>query len=87
MLKTGIDIRYPVEQFGEEKSGLFNIGEGLLIVCLAKEIEFSMIDEIMKSSNENTRIIFSENGFKSDSIKINILNKLDEKGLKQVLSV
>ncbi len=91
MLKFGLDLSYPVQKYEIESSYLFEIGFGALFVCLSDNISMDVANYIIHKKDdlnpEVTRVVFKDNGFKSDSEKINIIQTLKLNGISEVMSV
>jgi len=91
MLKYGIDLTYPVEEFDLNGSKVFSVGFGALLVCLEDninvEIANGMVNLIQELSPEVTRVVFKDNGFKSDSVKSNVMQTLKRHNIDEVVSI
>ena len=79
MLKYGIDLTLPIKK--HEK--IYSIGAGSLLICLEDNITKDICEEILKLKSRNTRVVFKDAGFASDSDKTNIketlrVNDIDE---------
>ena len=80
MLKYGIDLTLPIEK----SNNIYSIGYGALLICLDDNITKEIANEIIKLKSDNiTRVVFKESGFKSDADKTNIketlrINNIDE---------
>ena len=80
MLKYGIDLTLPIEKI----NNIYSIGYGALLICLEDNITKEIAEEIMKIKSDNiTRVVFKDSGFKSDADKTNIketlrINNIDE---------
>ena len=80
MLKYGIDLTLPIEKI----NNIYSIGYGALLICLEDNITKEIAEEIIKLKSDNiTRVVFKESGFKSDADKTNIketlrINNIDE---------
>lgn len=81
MIKSGIDLSLPIEQY----DNLYSIGFGALIVCLGDNITKEIADDILKLAENSSfsKVVFKDNGFASDSDKSNIkqilkINNIDE---------
>ena len=80
MLKYGIDLTLPIEKL----NNIYSIGYGALLICLDDNITKEIANEIIELKSENiTRVVFKESGFKSDADKTNIketlrINNIDE---------
>lgn len=100
MLKYGLDLTYPVESEMVNGKTVYNIGYGMLFVCMSKEIDMSVAeyiihkrDELIEKSEENegrrksVRVVFLDNGFKSDDMKTNVKLKLEQASFDKIVSV
>ena len=79
MLKYCIDLTLPIKK--HEK--IYSIGAGALLICLEDNITKDICEEILKLKSRNTRVVFKDAGFASDSDKTNIketlrVNDIDE---------
>ena len=80
MLKYGIDLTLPIEK----ANNIYSIGYGALLICLEDNITKEIANEIIELKSDNiTRVVFKESGFKSDADKTNIketlrINNIDE---------
>ncbi|BDR64064.1 site-specific DNA-methyltransferase [Clostridium tetani] len=91
MLKYGIDLTYPIEVREISGKKAFSIGFGALIICLDNEITLDVVNGIVDFKNElnpeTTRIVFKDNGFKTDSVKTNAIEILKRNNINEVMSV
>lgn len=91
MLKYGIDFTYPVDIREISGKKVFSIGFGALLVCLDDDITLEVVEGIVKLrdelSPEITRVVFKDNGFKSDSVKTNVLQILKRNKIEEVMSI
>ena len=80
MIKYGIDLTLPIEKL----NNIYSIGYGALLICLEDNITKEITEEIIKLKSDNiTRVVFKDSGFKSDADKTNIketlrINNIDE---------
>ena len=80
MIKYGIDLTLPIEKL----NNIYSIGYGALLICLEDNITKEIVNEIIELKSDNiTRVVFKESGFKSDADKTNIketlrINNIDE---------
>ena len=80
MIKYGVDLTLPIEKL----NNIYSIGYGALLICLEDNITKEITEEIIKLKSDNiTRVVFKESGFKSDADKTNIketlrINNIDE---------
>lgn len=91
MLKYGIDLIYPVDVKEICGKKLFSVGFGALIVCLDSDITLELVNEIIKYKNElnpkTCRVVFRDNGFKTDSVKTNAIETLHRNNIKEIMSI
>ena len=87
MLKCGLDLTYGIDEYSFEGRTVYAIGFGALMICLADDITSNMAQEMVKLkhqlSPETWKVVFRDNGFKSDSDKINIKEILKCGGLDE----
>ncbi|MEW8994098.1 site-specific DNA-methyltransferase [Clostridium sp.] len=91
MLKYGIDLTYPIEVREVSGKKVFSIGFGALIICLDDEITLEVVNGIVDLKNElnpeTTRVVFKDNGFKTDSVKTNTIEILKRNNINEVMSI
>jgi len=91
MLKFGLDLTYPVDELVIANEKVYSIGFSMLIICLANEITTEIakgiLEHIKKFAPETTRVVFKDNGFKTDSIKTNIKEILKCGGIEEFITV
>ena len=85
MLKYGIDLTLPIEEYDAGENKIYSIGFGALIICLDNEITKDIVDSIIELSKDSeiSRVVFKDIGFVSDADKTNIketlrTHKIDE---------
>lgn len=86
MLKSGIDLTYPIEK----ENDLYIIGYGALVICLDDNITKEIADEIVKLKDKYghiLRVVFKDNGFKSDSDKTNIKEILNTNKIEEFITI
>lgn len=91
MLKYGIDLTYPVDKRDINGKVIFSIGFGALLVCLDDDISLEEVQEIVKLKEEynpeTCRVVFKDNGFKTDSVKTNAVEILKRNNIEEILSI
>ena len=84
LLKYGIDLTVPIE---EEKVGevtAFSVGMGYLVVCLDQNLSIKDIEELVSNYPDCERMVFLDNGFATDEVKINAEQILKRNGVKDI---
>jgi adenine-specific DNA-methyltransferase len=91
MLKYGLDLTYPVDEFTIAQKKVYSIGFGMLMICLDDEITTEVakgiLAKIKELSPESSRVVFKDNGFKSDSDKTNIKEILKSGGIEEFITI
>jgi adenine-specific DNA-methyltransferase len=91
MIKYGLDLTYPVDEFTIAQKKVYSIGFGMLMICLDDEITTEVakgiLVKIKELSPESSRVVFKDNGFKSDSNKTNIKEILKSGGIEEFITI
>ncbi len=91
MLKYGLDLTYPVDEFTVAQKKVYSIGFGMLMICLDDEITTEVakgiLAQVKELAPESTRVVFKDNGFKSDSNKTNIKEILKCDGIEEFITL
>jgi adenine-specific DNA-methyltransferase len=91
MLKYGLDLTYPVDEFTIAGKKVYSIGFGMLMICLDDEITTEVprgiLAKIKELSPESSRVVFKDNGFKTDSNKTNIKEILKSGGIEEFITI
>ena len=91
MLKYGLDLTYPVDEFTLAQKKVYSIGFGMLMICLDDEITTEVAKDILEKvkelTPESTRVVFKDNGFKTDSNKTNIKEILKAGGIEEFITI
>jgi len=91
MIKYGLDLTYPVDEFTIAQKKVYSIGFGMLMICLDDEITTEVakgiLGKIKELSPESSRVVFKDNGFKSDSNKTNIKEILKSGGIEEFITI
>jgi len=91
MLKYGIDLTLPIEEYPIQDKKFYSIGFGALIICLDDNLTSSLASEIIKLKDELSpevmRVVFKDNGFASDSDKTNIKETLKTNGIEEFVTI
>lgn len=91
MLKYGLDLTYPVDEFTISNKKVYSIGFGMLMICLDDEITTEVargiLAKIKELSPESSRVVFKDNGFKTDSNKTNIKEILKSGGIEEFITI
>lgn len=91
MLKYGIDLTMPIDEYELVGKKVYSIGFGALIICLDQEIDLEIAYEITKLRDELQpevcRVVFRDNGFKNDTIKTNVKENLKVNHFDEIVSI
>jgi len=91
MLKYGIDLTFPIEEFEIGGKKIYSIGFGALMICLDNEITTDVANEIVRLKEdlkpEVIRVVFKDNGFQDDSVKTNTKEILRNAGIDEIVSI
>ncbi len=91
MLKYGIDLTMPIDEYTLSGKKVYSVGLGALIICLDKEIDLEIAHEIAKLRDELQpevcRVVFRDNGFKNDMIKTNVKENLKVNYFDEIVSI
>jgi len=91
MLKYGIDLTLPIEEYQIQDKKFYSIGFGALVICLDDNLTSDLASEIIKLKDELSpevmRVVFKDNGFASDSDKTNIKETLKTNGIEEFVNI
>ncbi|OPJ62563.1 site-specific DNA-methyltransferase [Clostridium oryzae] len=91
MLKYGIDLTYPIKTRQVCDKNVYSIGMGALLICLDNEITLELVNAIVDLKNElkpeTCRVVFKDNGFKTDSVKTNTVEILKRNNVEEIMSI
>jgi len=92
MLKYGLDMTYPVEEFTIAGKKVYSVGLGMLMICLDDEITAEIANGILEKIKQlkpegEIRVVFKDNGFKTDSNKTNIKEILKSGGIEEFITL
>lgn len=91
LLKYGIDLNTPIEEYDIEGKKVFDIGFGAIIACLDYNITLDVVEEIGKLKEklnpDTCTVVFMDNGFSSDSVKTNAVQILKRFNIEDVKSI
>ena len=89
MLKYGIDLTLPIEKHETQKNTIYSIGFGALVICLDNNITKEIASEILSIIDDldETRVVFKDNGFASDSDKTNIKEILKTNNVNEFITI
>jgi len=91
MLKYGLDLAYPVDEFTVAGKKVYSIGYGMLMICFDDEITTDVakgiLAKVKELSPESSRVVFKDNGFKTDSNKTNIKEILKSGGIEEFITI
>ncbi len=85
MLKTGIDLSWPIETYDAKGKTIYSIGLGALMVCLSNQVSPQVAEEMVRLKAqlqpETWKVVFKDSGFADDMAKTNIKETLKNAGL------
>ena len=88
MLKYGIDLTLPIEEYTVGEKKIYSIGFGALLICLDDNITKDIVDSIIELASEDvSRVVFKDNGFASDADKTNIKETLRTHGIDEFITI
>jgi len=91
MLKYGLDLTYPVDEFVVAGKKVYSIGFGMLMICLdnelTTEVAKGILEKVRELEPESSRVVFKDNGFKTDSNKTNIKEILKIGGIEEFITL
>lgn len=91
IIKMGIEPTVGIEEIKFGEKTIYNIGMGALLICLEDEITEDLVAEIPNHKSiideMKTKVVFKESGFRTDSDKMNAIQKLKQFGITDVRSV
>ena len=89
MLKYGIDLTLPIEEYDAGENKIYSIGFGALLICLDNKITKDITDSIIELSKDSelTRVVFKDNGFASDADKTNIKETLRINYIEEFITI
>ena len=91
MLKYGIDLTMPIDEYDLVGKRVYSIGFGALIICLEQNIDLDIAHEITKLRDELQpevcRVVFRDNGFRNDTIKTNVKENLKVNHFDEIVSI
>ena len=87
MLKMGMELTWPLETHTIGDKNVYDIGMGALMICLDDHITTEVAEGMavlhQEESPEVWWVVFKDNGFESDSAKVNIKEILKRAGLEE----
>ncbi|MCP3940003.1 MAG: site-specific DNA-methyltransferase [Desulfobacteraceae bacterium] len=90
-LKYGFDLTGPIEEKIIEGKTIYIIDFGALVICLDSDITIDVVEGIGKLKKELKskimRVVFKDNGFKTDVVKTNAIQILKQYKIEDVKSL
>lgn len=92
LLKYKIELTEPIKEENVFGKKVYILGDGLLFICLDKELGVGIGDEIGKlkekyDPEDGVRVVFRDNGFKNSEEKLNVFHTLENYGINDVKSI
>nr|WP_239540209.1 site-specific DNA-methyltransferase [Salimicrobium jeotgali] len=82
LLKYGVDLTVPIEDTMISGNKVYDVGMGYLLICLEKKLKLNVVEEIAKK--KPTRVVFYDEGFKDDTVRINAQQVLKQYGVEDI---
>jgi adenine-specific DNA-methyltransferase len=70
LLDWGVDLTLPIRRQSEQGKTVFFVDENALVACFDTGITENLVKEL--AGHEPLRVVFRDNGFVSDAVKINV---------------
>ena len=91
MLKYGIDITLPIDEYENDDYKLYSVGAGALIICLDDMITKDVANSIVDLKNELnpfvSRVVLKDSGFVSDADKVNVREILKNNEIEEFITI
>ena len=91
LLKYGLDLTLPINEYQIDEKTVYNVGMGALMVCLDDVISIEVVEGIGKLKEELQpevmRVVFKDAGFADDVVKTNAVQVLKQFGIDDVRSI
>lgn len=91
MIKYGLDLTYPVDEFMIAQKKVYSIGFGMLMICLdnaiTTEVAKGILEKVKELAPESIRVVFKDNRFKTDSNKTNIKEIFKSGGIEEFITI
>lgn len=93
LLKQGLDLNYPVNEYKFDSSKVFDVAFGSLFIVLGEKIESKVAEFIINQREEDgaeaSVVVFQDEKFLTDSEKLNAIELLNSNGIKydDILSI
>src|SRR5699024_5986454 len=71
LLKYGIDLTVPIEEKQLNGKTVFSVGMDYLLICLEKDLTLELIEDMLKQHPESKRVVYYDEWFESDTVRIN----------------
>ena len=86
LLKSGFELTVPVEKLNLQGKTVYSIEEGIMLICLEKELTHELIKAI--AEKQPSRVICLDEGFQNnDSLKTNAVLIMQSKGVENFRTV
>lgn len=70
LLDWGVDLTLPIRKESIKGKAVFFVDENALVACFDKDVSEDLVKELARF--EPLRVVFRDNGFASDAVKINV---------------
>ncbi|MEE0489774.1 site-specific DNA-methyltransferase, partial [Methanosphaera stadtmanae] len=91
MLKYGINITLPIDEYNKDGYKLYSVGAGALIICLDDMITKDVANSIVDLKNELnpfvSRVVLKDGGFVNDADKVNVREILKNNEIEEFITI
>src|SRR5699024_3019154 len=84
LLKYGIDLTVPIEEKQVNGKTIFSVGMDYLLICLERDLTLEFIEDMLKQHPDCRRVVFYDEGFKNDTVRINAEQLLKRYGIEDI---
>ncbi|WP_163971145.1 site-specific DNA-methyltransferase [Oceanobacillus halotolerans] len=84
LLKYGIDLSMPIEEKELQGKTVYSVGNGYLVICLERNLTAAFVEELIQQYTDCERVVFYDEGFSSDTVRVNAQQVLKRFGIEDI---
>lgn len=84
LLKYGIDLTVSIEKKAINGTAIYSINDDDLLICLARDLTLELIEKLAEQHPSCQRVVFYDEGFKNDTVRINADQLLKRFGIEDI---